>query len=485
MSDLDVVVEKILDEDDDVEQKEEQDAMDGAESFAKNPTNKIPEPSLGEVIALLRETIKLNTTQNTGFGSKSKIDFTLSLTADSTSYRINSVNLVANPASHSTNSVNLVANPASHSTNSVKLVADPSKSCCSSNTVLNTLTADFTIPSDTNSNIRCANENSDEDYLNGISLEYENIARKGPPLNEKLTKIFQDLIWNNTKPEKTENLLKSVLPPEIIEGLKPNKVNIEIWRTISHQTKSVDLKLQNVQVLVQKSFAVIVNMTDNLYKNRAEKDEKDISQTIKDSIRKCTDAAVFWGEINQDILNLRRENIAPELNQNYKQLAFKTEDHPKLLFGDDLLKAIKDISETNKVGQSLTQRLPACAKTGNAYQNREAFFIQKPGIPPKRKAPAECSTISILPTKAAKVSIQQEHCYAKPLAPDFQIQVSELVHKMKFLNEISKAGEISEHINNWKGLTSDKWIMQTVKGVHIEIEDLDSVTLSGLSGKHC
>ena len=112
MSDLDVVVEKILDEDDDVEQKEEQDAMDGAESFAKNPTNKIPEPSLGEVIALLREAIKLNTTQNTGFGSKSKIDFTLSLTADSTSYRINSVNLVANPASHSTNSVNLVANPA-------------------------------------------------------------------------------------------------------------------------------------------------------------------------------------------------------------------------------------------------------------------------------------------------------------------------------------------------------------------------------------
>ena len=56
---------------------------------------------------------------------------------------------------------------------------------------------------------------------------------------------------------------------------------------------------------------------------------------------------------------------------------------------------------------------------------------------------------------------------------------------MKFLNEKSKAGEISEHINNWKGLTSDKWIMQTVKGAHIEIEDLDSVTLSGLSGKHC
>ena len=67
---------------------------------------------------------------------------------------------------------------------------------------------------------------------------------------------------------------------------------------------------------------------------------------------------------------------------------------------------------------------------------------------------AECSTISVLPTRAAKVSVQQEHCYAKPLAPD-----CELAHKIKFLNEKSKAGEISKHFNNWKGLISDKWIL--------------------------
>ena len=130
-------MENILDEDDDVESEKEQDAMDGPESSAKNPTNKIPDPSLGEAIALLREAIKLHTTQNTRLGSKSKVDTTLSLTADSASYSINSINLVADPASHSTNSV--------------KLVADPAKSCCSFNTVSNTLTADSAIPCDTNS----------------------------------------------------------------------------------------------------------------------------------------------------------------------------------------------------------------------------------------------------------------------------------------------------------------------------------------------
>ena len=79
--------------------------------------------------------------------------------------------------------------------------------------------------------------------------------------------------------------------------------------------------------------------------------------------------------------------------------------------------------------------------------------------------------------------VQQEHCYAKPLAPDFQIQVRELVLKIKFLNEKSKAGGISEHISNWKGLTSDKWILKTVRGAHNEIEDLDSVRFGGLSGE--
>ena len=122
------------------------------------------------------------------------------------------------------------------------------------------------IPYDFNSGTQCTNENIDEDYLNDILLEYQNIERKVPPLNEKLTKNFRDLIWNNTKPEKIENFLKSILPSENIEGLEPNKVSVEIWRTISHHTKSADLKLQNMQALVQKSFAVIANMAVDLYK---------------------------------------------------------------------------------------------------------------------------------------------------------------------------------------------------------------------------
>ena len=85
---------------------------------------------------------------------------------------------------------------------------------------------------------------------------------------------------------------------------------------------------------------------------------------------------MVWGKIIQDILNLRREKIAPELNPNYKQLTFKTEDHPKILFGDDLPKTIKYISETNKVGQSLTQRYQPALKREMLSKTVKSFLFK-------------------------------------------------------------------------------------------------------------
>ena len=136
---------------------------------------------------------------------------------------------------------------------------------------------------------------------------------------------------------------------------------------------------------MQKSFAVIANMADDSYRNRTEKDEKVISQAKKDSIRKCADAAVFLGKINQEILNSRREKIPSELSRNYKQLIFKTEDHPKLFWGDDFPKTIKNISETNKVGQSLTQKYhhiltrEMFTKTGEPFYSKARVINKEEG----------------------------------------------------------------------------------------------------------
>ena len=108
-----------------------------------------------------REAVKLHTAENIRLGSKSKVDSTLSLTADS--YSTNSVNVVADPASHSSKLVNLVAYPTSYSTNSINLVVDPTK-CCDCNNAPNTPTVYTAIACDTSTGAKVANKNSDKDY---------------------------------------------------------------------------------------------------------------------------------------------------------------------------------------------------------------------------------------------------------------------------------------------------------------------------------
>ena len=53
----------------------------------------------------------------------------------------------------------------------------------------------------------------------------EKCEERGPPLNENIAKLVQNLVYNDINVEKLENLLKEVLPPENINGLEVNKVN--------------------------------------------------------------------------------------------------------------------------------------------------------------------------------------------------------------------------------------------------------------------
>ena len=66
-------------------------------------------------------------------------------------------------------------------------------------------------------------------------------------------------------------------------------------------------------------------MANDLYRNSTDNDEKVKSQTIKNSIGKCAHGAVFLGKKTR-YFKFKEEKIASELNQNYKQLTFKTNE---------------------------------------------------------------------------------------------------------------------------------------------------------------
>ena len=65
---------------------------------------------------------------------------------------------------------------------------------------------------------------------------------------------------------------------------------------------------------------------------------------------------MILGKLNRDLITLRRDSIIPELNIAYKHLSFPQGEHPKLLFGEDLPRSIKEITGTNEVGQCLSKK---------------------------------------------------------------------------------------------------------------------------------
>ena len=120
-------------------------------------------------------------------------------------------------------------------------------------------------------------------------------------------------------------------------------------------------------------------MANEFYGARSSSKEELIEINSK-AIKKCADTAMLLGKLNYDLLACRRELIIPELNSSYRQRTFVQGDHPKLLIGDDLPKAIKDISETNKVGQALKKQnfVPMNHTPSNQFQSQNFFPKEKP-----------------------------------------------------------------------------------------------------------
>ena len=121
----------------------------------------------------------------------------------------------------------------------------------------------------------------------------EKCEERRPPLNENIAKLVQNLVYNDINVEKLENLLKEVLSPGNKNGLEANKVNSEIWQQIAHQTKSFELKLQNLQQLILKSLSVLDKTANTLYEHRSEKELTKLVALVRATIKSCANTEVF------------------------------------------------------------------------------------------------------------------------------------------------------------------------------------------------
>ena len=189
--------------------------------------------------------------------------------------------------------------------------------------------------------------------------------------------------------------------PENCDLVRVPRVNAPVWKSVDSYRKRQDVKPSNIQktcVAVGASMAYNLYM---LYKNK-EKTELDIPALM----RSLADTAAMLGHVNIDLSLVRREVMRPTLNAEYRNLC--NPDHPvtSWLFGDDLEKEMKDVKETNKIGNQMTQRGTASYRYHEQSQgsssrqygyNKDFYKGARPRtrykkFPPKSKAPYSMNT---------------------------------------------------------------------------------------------
>ena len=77
-------------------------------------------------------------------------------------------------------------------------------------------------------------------------------------------------------------------------------------------------------------------------------------QNGNDLLQLATDALALFANANSELNQRRREFIKPDLHDEYKHLCSSSLAITDQLFGDDLPKQVKELTEVNRVGKKLS-----------------------------------------------------------------------------------------------------------------------------------
>ena len=137
-------------------------------------------------------------------------------------------------------------------------------------------------------------------------------------------------------------------PPENCKFLTVTMVNEKIWELLPRKSQAVDLAFQLVQEPLLQGISASTNLVGKLVKDVT--DGK--TPNTRDVLNHVMDSVTMLGNTK------RRELIKPELNPPYTRLSKEDIAVSTKLFGDDLSKHLKDMSEAKKAGGRCKNLIP-------------------------------------------------------------------------------------------------------------------------------
>ena len=160
------------------------------------------------------------------------------------------------------------------------------------------------------------------------------------------------------------------------------KVNPEIWNKLKHVTRSVDLRLADMQKVLVKVGSAVAKSTDTLLVLRANPEKTSVS-ALGELVTHNADALALLGHVNIELSYRRRDAIKPNLNNEYSSLCGSQVPITGLLFGNELQSQLNNIKAANKIGHTITAK-SSYRNHSDSWKGKSSHSSGKPFLGKKK-----------------------------------------------------------------------------------------------------
>lgn len=190
-------------------------------------------------------------------------------------------------------------------------------------------------------------------------------------VNPKLADIVNNAFREGMPDDIYNELIKGINRPSNCESLKETRVNQGVWTILKSSTQTEDSKLRGVQNAVVKAA---VNITKMMNAGASKFDQKMLDWG--------TDVIGILGQANK-WLNVRRKELHKrDMDPKLHYLCSSSLQSTDQLYGDSIIKDIKDAQEFNKISRQVGMRGRGRGKGRAGYPYRGRFrgtFSRKRG----------------------------------------------------------------------------------------------------------
>lgn len=195
-----------------------------------------------------------------------------------------------------------------------------------------------------------------------------------PAIEGKIAELIDNMLIGGLSAETVKERVEKHPPPENCKFLAVTMVNEEIWDLLPRKSRAVDLAFQRVQEPLLQGISAQTKLAGKLVKDINDGKTPDTRQMLDHVM----DSVAMLGNTNWKLNMKRRELIKPELNPPYTRLCKEDLTMSTKLFGDDLSKHLKDMSEAKKAGQQMQKPYSNSSNRGAVHSQKRHFNRFKP-----------------------------------------------------------------------------------------------------------